>query len=194
MEGKSRIAVSEIVKVLMEQGAVKSKTTAYDWIEKETVGFGKVVENGQKFWEGDFSKLFAWLKNKLGEKEVVREIVEQGVPLKEYKEVLGEVRRLEREVAQKEAEVKVIEGEKREFFKRYEELQKKLEELQNLVDSLKKTLKEKEERIKELEKTLKLNELEKALSSLSEKALSSLSDEDRKRFLKELEKELEKLL
>ncbi len=180
MEGKSRIAVSEIVKVLMEQGAVKSKTTAYDWIEKETVGFGRVVEDGQKFWEGDFSKLFIWLKNKLGEKEVVREIVEQGVPLKEYKEVLGEIRKLEREVAQKEAEVKVIEGEKREFFKRYEELQKKLEELQNSVDSLKKTLKEKEERIKELEKTLKLNELEKALSSLS--------DEDRKRLLKELEK------
>jgi len=168
MEGKSRIAVSEIVKVLMEQGAVKSKTTAYDWIEKETVGFGKVVENGQKFWEGDFSKLFTWLQNKLGKKEVVREIVEQGVPLKEYKEVLGEVRKLEREVAQKEAEVKVIEGEKGELLRRFEELQKELEKVKSSLKACEEEVEKREKKIKELSRKLKLKELESVIGELPE--------------------------
>jgi len=180
MEGKSRIAVSEIVKVLMEGGAVKSKTTAYDWIEKETVGFGRVVEDGQKFWEGDFSKLFTWLKNKLGKKEVVREIVEQGVPLEEYKEVLGEVRRLEREVAQKEAEVKVIQGEKEELLKKYEELEKTAKKLQETIQLLESELKEEERKLKKLQKKLKLKELEPIIRELPEekrKALFELFEE-----------------
>ncbi|ADU97730.1 trichohyalin (plasmid) [Thermovibrio ammonificans HB-1] len=180
MEGKSRIAVSEIVKVLTESGAVKSRTTAYDWIEKETVGFGRVVEEGQKYWEGDFSKLFNWLRNKLGEKEVVREIVENGVPLSKYEELVKELRRLEREVAEKEASLKIL-GE-RVALKEQEKkaLEEEKRRLKQEVEKLLKELKEKEKTVRELERKLKLKELEPIVGELpaeKRKALLKLLEE-----------------
>jgi|GEM_PF-4680863 len=180
MEGKSRIAVSEIVKVLMEGGAVKSKTTAYDWVEKETVGFGRVVEDGQKFWEGDFSKLFTWLKNKLGEKEVVREIVEQGVPFSKYEQLIEEIRKLEKEVAGREAEILIAKREKEELLKKYEELQKELEKVKGSLKACEEEVELRERKIRELSRKLKLKELEPVIGELPEdkrKALLKLFEE-----------------
>jgi len=177
MDGKSRIAVSEIVRVLVDKGAA-SKATAYKWVEES--GIGRVVEDGsQKYWEGDFARLFEWVNTRLGKKEVVREIVEQGIPFKEYQKALEEIRRLEREVVERKAEVRIREEKIKSLEKRIGELLEEKVKLAQSLEARERELQEAKGRIRTLEFENRLKELQPFLEKLGEK--------ERKEFVKKLE-------